>query len=75
MYLPTFRLDGQKAIVTGAGRGIGRALAIGLAEAGADVALLSRTVSDLEETAGIIQTMGRKALVIQTDGGMTIHGF
>jgi NAD(P)-dependent dehydrogenase (short-subunit alcohol dehydrogenase family) len=67
MYLPTFRLDGQKAIVTGAGRGIGRALAIGLAEAGADVALLSRTVSDLEETAGIIQTMGRKALVIQTD--------
>ncbi|MBT2690086.1 glucose 1-dehydrogenase [Bacillus sp. ISL-47] len=67
MYLPSFRLDGQKAIVTGAGRGIGRALAIGLAEAGADVALLSRTVSDLEETAGIIQNMGRKVLVIQTD--------
>lgn len=40
MFLPSFRLENKIALVTGAGRGIGRALAIGLAEAGADVALL-----------------------------------
>ncbi|NYE04740.1 NAD(P)-dependent dehydrogenase (short-subunit alcohol dehydrogenase family) [Bacillus niacini] len=37
MFLPSFSLEGKKTIVTGAGRGIGRALAVGLAEAGADV--------------------------------------
>lgn len=67
MYLPSFRLDGQKVLVTGAGRGIGRALAIGLAEAGADLALLSRTKEDLEETARYIREIGREALVIPTD--------
>ncbi|CAM3892779.1 SDR family NAD(P)-dependent oxidoreductase [Mesobacillus zeae] len=67
MYLPSFRLDGKTAIVTGAGRGIGRALAIGLAEAGADVALISRTEKDLEETAGIIEDHGRKAMVVPAD--------
>lgn len=67
MYLPTFSLAEKKAVVTGAGRGIGRALAIGLAEAGADVALLSRTAKDLEETAAIITELGREALVIATD--------
>ena len=67
MYLPSFRLDNKKAIVTGAGRGIGRALAIGLAEAGADVALLSRTKEDLEEIAKYIRELGREALVIPTD--------
>ncbi|MDF1507788.1 glucose 1-dehydrogenase [Robertmurraya sp. DFI.2.37] len=67
MYLPSFRLDEQKVIVTGAGRGIGRALAIGLAEAGADIALLSRTKEDLEETANYINDLGREALVVPTD--------
>ncbi len=67
MFLPSFRLDEKKAIVTGAGRGIGRALAIGLAEAGADVALLSRTEDDLKETANIISELGRKSLVLPTD--------
>jgi NAD(P)-dependent dehydrogenase (short-subunit alcohol dehydrogenase family) len=67
MYLPSFRLDGKRAVVTGAGRGIGRALAIGLAEAGADVALLSRTESDLLETQQIIHKLDRKAMVIPTD--------
>lgn len=67
MYLPSFRLENKKAVVTGAGRGIGRALAIGLAEAGADVALLSRTQGDLEDTAKYVRELGREALVIPTD--------
>lgn len=65
--LPNFHLKDQVAIVTGAGRGIGQALAVGLAEAGADVAILARTKSDLNETAALIEKTGRKALPIQTD--------
>jgi len=67
MFLPSFQLDGKTAVVTGAGRGIGRALAIGLAEAGADVALLSRTEEDLKGTAAAIEGLGRQALVLPTD--------
>lgn len=67
MFLPSFQLDGKTAVVTGAGRGIGRALAIGLAEAGADVALLSRTEEDLKGTAAAIEDLGRQALVLPTD--------
>lgn len=67
MYLPSFNLDGKVAIVTGAGRGIGRALAIGLAEAGADVALISRTETDLERTAASIKELGRRTLILQAD--------
>ncbi|HEU4963606.1 MAG TPA: glucose 1-dehydrogenase [Bacilli bacterium] len=67
MYLPSFRLDNKVALVTGAGRGIGRALAVGLAEAGADVILVSRTASDLEEVAGIIRDLGRQAYPFPTD--------
>lgn len=67
MYLPSFRVDGQVAVVTGAGRGIGRALAIGLAEAGADVAIMARTLEDLEQVAAEIRGLGRQAYVIQAD--------
>jgi NAD(P)-dependent dehydrogenase (short-subunit alcohol dehydrogenase family) len=67
MYLPSFQLLGKKAIVTGAGRGIGRALAIGLAEAGADVALIARTPEDLNHTMEMIESLGRKALVLPVD--------
>jgi NAD(P)-dependent dehydrogenase (short-subunit alcohol dehydrogenase family) len=67
MYLPSFQLIGKKAIVTGAGRGIGKALAIGLAEAGADVALMARTQEDLNQTAEVIESLGRRALVLPVD--------
>ncbi|WP_170007058.1 SDR family NAD(P)-dependent oxidoreductase [Bacillus fonticola] len=62
-----FRLDGKVAIVTGAGRGIGRALAIGLAEAGAEVVVMSRTVADLEETARLIERAGGKSYIVSAD--------
>lgn len=66
-YLPSFRLDGRKALITGAGRGIGRALAVGYAEAGADVALVARTREQLEETAALVRAAGREALVVPAD--------
>lgn len=65
--LDSFRLDGQVAVVTGAGKGIGRAIAIGLAEAGADVAVASRTQADLDAVADEIRALGRRALPLVTD--------
>ena len=67
MILDRFSVAGKVAIVTGAGLGIGRGIAIGLAEAGADVALAARTESDLEEVAEQIRSLGRRALVVPTD--------
>jgi 2-deoxy-D-gluconate 3-dehydrogenase len=61
------RLDGRVAIVTGASRGLGRAMAVALAEAGADVALAARTRPDLEETARLVAATGRRALAVVTD--------
>ena len=60
-------LDGRSALVTGGGRGIGRAIALGLAEAGADVALAARTARELEAVADEIRARGRRALAIPTD--------
>jgi NAD(P)-dependent dehydrogenase (short-subunit alcohol dehydrogenase family) len=65
--MPSFRLDQKVAIVTGAGRGIGRALAIGLAEAGANLVLISRTEKDLIETAKLVEETGQKTLILPTD--------
>lgn len=59
--LPTQRLDGQHAIVTGAGRGIGRATALALAEAGADVTLFSRSEAELTAVADEVRERGRRA--------------
>ena len=62
-----FSLDGKVAVVTGASRGIGRAIALGLADAGADVAVAARTESDLETLVEEIVSRGRKALAVPTD--------
>ena len=59
--LPTQRLDGRHAIVTGAGRGIGRAAALALAEAGADVTLFSRSEAELAAVAAEVGERGRRA--------------
>ena len=67
MIRDMFSLDGRVALVTGAGRGIGRAIAVGLAEAGADLVVASRTPADLEEVAAAARALGRRALVAPAD--------
>jgi NAD(P)-dependent dehydrogenase (short-subunit alcohol dehydrogenase family) len=62
-----FGLTGRTALVTGASRGIGRAIALGYAGAGADVALLARGTTALEDLAGEIEELGRRALVLTCD--------
>ena len=67
--LSKFSLEGRTALVTGGKRGLGRAMALGFAEAGADVAICSRVLTDgeLEATADEIRQLGRRALAIQAD--------
>jgi len=67
MPLKEFDLDGKVAIVTGAGRGIGRSIALTLAEAGADVVAVARTVKEIEETAEEVCKMGRRGLAVAAD--------
>jgi NAD(P)-dependent dehydrogenase (short-subunit alcohol dehydrogenase family) len=67
MTVDRFSLAGKVAVVTGASRGIGRAIALGFAEVGADVAVAARSEDDLETLAKEIDSLGRRALVVPTD--------
>jgi 7-alpha-hydroxysteroid dehydrogenase len=71
VLIDRFRLDDRVAIITGAGRGIGRASALALAEQGADVVLLARTEAQLDEVAHQVEALGRRALVLPTDANDT----
>jgi NAD(P)-dependent dehydrogenase (short-subunit alcohol dehydrogenase family) len=62
-----FELTGKKAFITGASRGIGQAIAVALAQAGADVALVARGPDGLAETASAVEAAGRQAFVIPAD--------
>jgi NAD(P)-dependent dehydrogenase (short-subunit alcohol dehydrogenase family) len=65
--LDRFDLSGRVAVVTGSGQGIGRAIAWGLADAGCDVVLNARRMSDLEVTAAGVEERGREALIVAGD--------
>ena len=65
MILDRFKLDGKVAVVTGAGRGIGQAYALGLAEAGADIAVVD--VIPMDETLDAVKALGRRAIGIKAD--------
>jgi len=67
MILDKFKLDGKVALVTGSSSGLGRAIAIGLAEAGADVACHARSKGNAAETCSIIEASGRKAVEVTGD--------
>ena len=67
--LSRFSLEGKVALVTGGSRGIGRATALGFAEAGADVVVASRKLPDLEKVADEIRGVGRKALPVAAHVG------
>lgn len=60
-------LAGRVAVITGGGRGIGRAIAITLAEAGADVCVVSRTVAQIDEVAKEIRAVGRRCVAVPAD--------
>ena len=62
-----FDLTGKKAVVTGAGRGIGKAVALGLAGCGVDVALVARSEGQLQEVATEIESMGGRAVCVACD--------
>ncbi len=67
MILDSLSLDGKVAIITGASQGLGHAMALKFAEAGADIVAASRTKEKLDQTAEEVRTLGRKCLVVPAD--------
>src|SRR6476620_1562424 len=67
--LDRFRLDGKRLFITGGSRGLGREMALAIADAGADVVLVGRDAASLEQTAGDVRKLGRQAHTLQGDGG------
>jgi 7-alpha-hydroxysteroid dehydrogenase len=67
MILDRFRMTNKVAVVTGAGRGIGAATAVGLAQAGADVVISARSTDQLAAVAGLIEDAGSRAVVVPAD--------
>lgn len=67
--MPSLRLDGRVALVTGGSRGLGLGMALALAHAGANIALAARTVEQLEQAAELVRATGRQALILPTDVG------
>jgi len=62
-----FRLNGKNVFITGGSRGLGREIVLALAEAGADITMVGRTVESLDKTAADVRGLGRKATVIVAD--------
>ena len=67
--LDRFRLNGKQLLITGGSRGLGREMALALAQAGADVVMIGRDPASLEQTAAEIQSLGRQARVLVGDAG------
>jgi NAD(P)-dependent dehydrogenase (short-subunit alcohol dehydrogenase family) len=67
MVLNRYKLDGKVALVTGVGRGLGRTMALSLAQAGADVVISARTPTEIDEIAQAVQAMGRRCLAVTAD--------
>jgi NAD(P)-dependent dehydrogenase (short-subunit alcohol dehydrogenase family) len=64
---PSFRLDGQRALVTGASKGIGRAAAVALATAGASVVMAARSLDEMQATVGALRAAGHQAKAVRLD--------
>jgi 3-oxoacyl-[acyl-carrier protein] reductase len=61
------KLEGKVAVVTGAGRGVGKAIALAFARDGADLTVVSRTLTEVEQTASEVESLGRNALALKVD--------